>query len=56
MYASCLSNYRKSYWEHLIKSSLIENLVYFAESAKGDNVSGRETYGHSMIVGPWGKL
>ncbi len=46
----------KAHWEHLIKSRAIENLVYFAASAQGGyHVSGRETYGHSMIVSPWGE-
>ena len=46
----------KAHWEHLIKSRAIENLVYFAASAQGGyHVSGRETYGHSMIINPWGE-
>ena len=46
----------KAHWEHLIKSRAIENLVYFAASAQGGyHVSGRETYGHSTIINPWGE-
>jgi nitrilase len=46
----------KAHWEHLIKARAIENLVYFAASAQGGcHVSGRETFGHSMIVNPWGE-
>ena len=46
----------KAHWEHLIKARAIENLIYFASSAQGGyHVSGRETYGHSMIVSPWGE-
>ena len=46
----------KAHWEHLIKARAIENLIYFASSAQGGyHVSGRETYGHSMIVNPWGE-
>ena len=46
----------KAHWEHLIKSRAIENLVYFAASAQGGyHVSGRETYGNSIIVDPWGE-
>ncbi len=45
----------KAHWEHLIKSRAIENLVYFAASAQGGyHLCGRRTYGHSMIVNPWG--
>ena len=46
----------KAHWEYLIKSRAIENLVYFAASAQGGyHVSGRETYGHSTIINPWGE-
>ena len=46
----------KAHWEHLIKARAIENLVYFAASAQGGyHVSGRETYGDSIIVNPWGE-
>jgi len=46
----------KAHWEHLIKARAIENLVYFAASAQGGyHVSGRETFGHSMIIDPWGE-
>tara|TARA_Y100000768_G_scaffold211178_1_gene159107 strand:- start:119 stop:934 length:816 start_codon:yes stop_codon:yes gene_type:complete len=46
----------KAHWEHLIKARAIENLVYFAASAQGGyHVSGRETYGNSIIVSPWGE-
>ena len=46
----------KAHWEHLIKARAIENLVYFAASAQGGyHVSGRETFGHSIIVNPWGE-
>ena len=46
----------KAHWEYLIKARAIENLIYFAASAQGGyHVSGRETYGHSMIVNPWGE-
>lgn len=46
----------KAHWEYLIKARSIENLVYFAASAQGGyHVSGRETYGHSIVVSPWGE-
>ena len=46
----------KAHWEHLVKARAIENLVYFAASAQGGyHVSGRETYGNSIIVSPWGE-
>ena len=46
----------KAHWEFLIKSRAIENLAYLAASAQGGyHVSGRETYGNSMIINPWGE-
>jgi len=47
----------KAHWEPLLKSRAIENLCYVAASAQGGyHVNGRETYGHSMIVDPWGAI
>ena len=45
----------RAHWEPLLRARAIENLSYIAASAQGGyHVSGRETYGHSMIVDPWG--
>ena len=39
----------------LLRARAIENLCYVVASAQGGyHVSGRETYGNSMIVDPWG--
>ena len=47
----------KAHWEVLLRSRAIENLCYIVASAQGGyHVSGRETYGHSMIVDPWGTI
>lgn len=47
----------KAHWEVLVRSRAIENLVYVIAAAQGGyHVSGRETYGHSMIVSPWGTI
>ncbi len=47
----------KAHWEPLLKSRAIENLCYVAASAQGGyHVNGRETYGHSIIVDPWGVI
>ncbi|MDQ7050051.1 MAG: carbon-nitrogen hydrolase family protein [Enterobacterales bacterium] len=44
------------HWDSLIKARAIENLCYFAASAQGGlHQNGRETWGHSCIVSPWGK-
>ncbi len=45
----------KAHWEILVRARAIENMCYVAASAQGGyHVSGRETYGDSMIVNPWG--
>lgn len=47
----------KAHWQPLLKSRAIENLCYVIASAQGGyHVNGRETYGHSMIVDPWGTV
>ena len=45
----------KAHWESLIRARAIENLSYVVAPAQGGyHLSGRETYGNSMIVDPWG--
>ncbi len=45
----------KMHWEVLIRARAVENLCYvFAANQGGYHVNGRETYGNSMIVDPWG--
>ena len=45
----------KAHWEVLLRARAIENLCYVVASAQGGyHVNGRETYGDSMIVDPWG--
>lgn len=47
----------KAHWETLLRARAIENLCYVLASAQGGfHVNGRETYGHSMIVDPWGHV
>jgi len=47
----------RAHWEILLRARAIENLVYIIASAQGGfHVNGRETYGHSMIVDPWGTI
>lgn len=47
----------KAHWETLIRARAIENLSYVIAAAQGGyHVSGRETYGNSMIVDPWGTV
>jgi nitrilase len=47
----------KAHWEILLRARAIENLCYVVASAQGGyHANGRETYGDSMIVDPWGKV
>jgi len=47
----------EAHWEILIKARAVENLCYFVTSAQGGlHENGRETWGHSMIVSPWGTV
>ena len=47
----------KVHWLPLIQARAIENLCYFVASAQGgEHENGRQTWGHSCIVSPWGKL
>lgn len=46
----------KQHWQVLIKARAIENLCYFVASAQGGkHENGRETWGHSCVVSPWGE-
>jgi nitrilase len=45
----------KAHWDILVRARAIENLGYVIASAQGGyHANERETYGHSMIVDPWG--
>ncbi len=45
------------HWEVLLRARAIENLCYLLAPAQtGRHANGRETYGHSMIVDPWGAV
>jgi nitrilase len=47
----------KAHWEVLVRARAVENLSYVLAAAQGGfHLSGRETYGHSMIVDPWGRI
>lgn len=45
----------KAHWETLIRARAIENLAYVLAPAQGGrHANGRDTYGDSMLVDPWG--
>tara|TARA_Y100001936_G_scaffold249272_1_gene299207 strand:- start:35308 stop:36102 length:795 start_codon:yes stop_codon:yes gene_type:complete len=47
----------KAHWETLIRARAIENLAYIVSPAQsGRHINGRNTYGRSMIVDPWGTI
>jgi nitrilase len=44
-----------AHWEILVRARSVENQCYtIAANQGGFHLNGRETYGHSMIVDPWG--
>ena len=47
----------QAHWEVLLRARAIENQVYILGCNQGGaNGEGRESWGHSMIVDPWGRL
>ena len=47
----------KSHWEVLLRARAIENQCYVIASDQGGIHScGRHTFGHSMIIDPWGDI
>jgi predicted amidohydrolase len=47
----------KAHWEPLLRARAIENQVYvIAPDQYGRNPASFDTYGHSMIIDPWGQI
>jgi predicted amidohydrolase len=47
----------RAHWEILLRARAIENQAYVIAPAQGGlHQSGRRTYGHTMIVDPWGEV
>lgn len=47
----------QAHWEVLLRARAIENLAYVGAAAQGGlHDNGRHTWGHSMLVDPWGTL
>jgi len=45
----------EAHWEALLRARAIENQFYVIAAAQGGvHNERRETFGHSMIVDPWG--
>jgi deaminated glutathione amidase len=47
----------KEHWEILLRARAIENQCYVLASAQGGtHPNGRRTWGHSMLIDPWGAI
>jgi predicted amidohydrolase len=47
----------KAHWHVLLRARAIENGAFVMAPAQGGmHANGRQTYGHSMIIGPWGEI
>lgn len=47
----------RAHWEILLRARAVENQAYVVAPAQGGlHGSGRRTYGHTMIVDPWGEV
>jgi nitrilase len=46
-----------AHWQVLLRARAIENLAYvIAPGQHGQHPNGRQTYGHSMVIDPWGRV
>jgi len=46
-----------AHWQTLLRARAIENQCYVLASAQvGKHPNGRQTWGHSMIISPWGEV
>lgn len=47
----------RAHWEVLLRARAIENQCYVLAAAQGGlHVNGRRTWGHSMLIDPWGEI
>ncbi|MDR3371005.1 carbon-nitrogen hydrolase family protein [Rhodoferax sp.] len=47
----------EAHWEVLLRARAIENLAYVAAAAQGGlHDNGRKTWGHAMLIDPWGQV
>lgn len=46
-----------AHWHTLLRTRAIENAAWvIAPAMCGDHANGRSTYGHSLVIDPWGKI
>ncbi|GAA5218978.1 carbon-nitrogen hydrolase family protein [Corallincola platygyrae] len=47
----------EAHWQTLLRARAIENQCYIvAADQAGVHANGRETYGHSLVIDPWGEV
>jgi nitrilase len=47
----------RAHWELLLRARAVENQCYVLAAAQGGtHETGRRTWGHSMLVDPWGEI
>ncbi len=47
----------QAHWELLLRARAIENLAFVAAAAQGGvHENGRRTWGHTMLIDPWGRV
>ncbi len=47
----------KAHWHTLLRARAIENGCFvFAPAQTGNHAGGRQTFGHSLIIDPWGEI
>lgn len=47
----------QAHWHVLLRARAIENGAFvFAAAQGGTHANGRQTFGHSLIIGPWGEI
>ena len=47
----------RAHWEVLLRARAIEAGAFVVAAAQsGRHADGRETYGHSLVIGPWGEV
>jgi predicted amidohydrolase len=61
LYLTVPSSFQRStgraHWHTLVKARAIENACFvFAPAMCGEHPGKRETYGHSLVVDPWGEI
>lgn len=47
----------QAHWHVLLRARAIENACFVVAAAQtGDHADGRSTYGHSLVIDPWGEI